>query len=156
LWDVLGFPGSFPNVQSSPLYFDRADVKATLHASLNKTWLECSDANVFQAAQDGIDESLPPAFTVLPSVIEKSERNVIIHGLADYILIAEGARIVLQNMTWGGKQGFQKPLKTDSFIVDGIGAYGNMQSERNLTYYEVSLSGHMVPQFAPWVSVIAP
>jgi carboxypeptidase D len=96
---------------------------------------------------------LPPAFTILPSVIEKSERTVIIHGLADFILIAEGARLVFQNMTWEGQQGFQSPLQTDTFIIDGIGAYGNMQSERGLTYYEVSLSGHMVPQFAPWVSI---
>lgn len=153
LWDVLGFPGSFPNVQIWPLYFDRADVKAALHASPNKTWEECTSVNVFGAAPGGKDKSLPPAFTVLPNVIEKSERSVIIHGLADYVLIAEGARIALQNMTWSGKQGFQKPLKTDSFIINGFGAYGNMQSERNLTYYEVSLSGHMVPQFAPWAGI---
>ncbi|PVG01434.1 alpha/beta-hydrolase [Serendipita vermifera] len=149
LWDVLGFPGSFPNEQTTPLYFDREDVKSVLHVSSNKTWEECSSIDVFPNG----DSSLPPAFTVLPSVIEKSQRSVIIHGLADYILIAEGARIVLQNMTWAGKQGFQKELKKDSFIIDGIGAYGNMQSERGLTYYEVSLTGHMVPQFAPWAGV---
>jgi carboxypeptidase D len=33
---------------------------------------------------------------VLPNVIEKSKRTVIVHGLADFLLIAEGARIVLQ------------------------------------------------------------
>jgi carboxypeptidase D len=42
----------------------------------------------------------------------------------------------------GGLQGFQKPIAQDSFLVDGIGALGNMQSERNLTYVEVVLSGH--------------
>ena len=35
------------------------------------------------------DGSLP-SFTVLPNVIEKSERTVVVHGLADFILIAEG------------------------------------------------------------------
>ncbi|KAG8785239.1 hypothetical protein FRC15_001736 [Serendipita sp. 397] len=149
LWDVLGFPGSFPNEQTRPLYFDRDDVKTALHASPNKTWEECTSVDVFPEG----DKSLPPAFTVLPNVIEKSERSVIIHGLADYVLIAEGARIVLQNMTWGGQQGFQKPLKQDSFLIDGFGAYGNMQTERKLTYYEVVLSGHMVPQFAPWAGI---
>jgi carboxypeptidase D len=49
---------------------------------------ECSNESVFVGA-DG-DTSLPPAFTVLPTVIEKSKRSVIVHGLADYILIAEG------------------------------------------------------------------
>lgn len=143
-WDVLGFPGSFPDVQS-PVYFDRADVKAAIHAPVNHTWTECSDIDVFPNG----DASLPSAFTVLPDVIERSNRSVIIHGLGDFILIAEGARLVLQNMTWGGKQGFQHAPKPDSFIVDGMGALGTVQNERKLGYYEVFLSGHMVPQFSP-------
>jgi len=145
LWDVLGFPGSFPQTQSSPLYFNREDVKRAIHAPLTTNWTECSNINVFPNG----DASLPPAFTVLPGVIERNKRTVIVHGLADFILIAEGTRIVLQNMTWNGLQGFQQAPKLDSFIVDGMGAFGTVQSERNLTYYEVSLSGHMVPQFQP-------
>lgn len=83
--------GSFTNVQS-PIYFDREDVKKAIHAPVNQTWLECSDINVFPNG----DASLPPTFTVLPGVIEKSDRSVIIHGLGDFILIAEGARVALQ------------------------------------------------------------
>jgi len=145
LWDVLGFPGSFLQTQVSPLYFDRADVKAILHVPAHVDWVECTDISVFPHN----DSSLPPAFTVLPNVIEKSKRSVIVHGLGDFILIAEGARIVLQNMTWAGKQGFQTPIPKDSFIVDGVGALGNVHSERGLTYFEVSLAGHMVPQYSP-------
>ena len=51
----------------------------------------------------------------------------------------------------GGKQGFQQAPTSDSFIIEGIGAVGTVQNERKLGYYEVVLSGHMVPQFAPWV-----
>ena len=51
--------------------------------------MACSVNPVFNTS-DGTDESLPPAFTVLPSVIEKNLRTVIIHGLADFVLIAEG------------------------------------------------------------------
>lgn len=55
-------------------------------------------------------------------------------------------------MTWGGKQGFQNPIAPDTFIVDGWGsALGSVHSERGLTYYEVVQTGHMVPQFSPWV-----
>ena len=52
-------------------------------------------------------------------------------------------------MTWSGKQGFQKPIADDSFLVDGIGALGRTHTERGLTYYEVALSGHMCvhPQY---------
>lgn len=144
LWDVLGFPGSFPNVQS-PIYFDRQDVKAVIHAPLNTTWSECSNISVFPNG----DNSPPSALSVLPNVIEKSERTVIVHGLADFILIAEGTRIAIQNMTWNGAQGFQAPIANESLVVEGMGALGNAHFERGLTYVEVDLSGHMVPQFSP-------
>ncbi|KAG5637430.1 hypothetical protein H0H81_004589 [Sphagnurus paluster] len=86
LWDVLGFPGSFEQVQVAPVYFDRADVKKAIHAPANVTWSVCSPINVFPRG----DSSLPPALTVLPSVIEKNIRTVIVHGLADFRLLAEG------------------------------------------------------------------
>ncbi|KIM77994.1 hypothetical protein PILCRDRAFT_607714 [Piloderma croceum F 1598] len=149
LWDVLGFPGSSAQTQLSPLYFDRTDVKKAIHAPIDVNWTECTNVDVFP---DG-DASLPPAFTVLPNVIEKSNRSVIVHGLADFILIAEGTRIVLQNMTWNGKQGFQTPIQNDSFIVDGVGALGTVHTERSLTYFEVELSGHMVPEYSPLASL---
>jgi len=76
--------------QIAPVYFDRPDVKAAIHAP-DVDWVVCTD-NVFPKG----DASLPPAFTVLPNVIEKSKRSVIVHGLSDFVLIAEGARIVLQ------------------------------------------------------------
>ncbi|KAM6489316.1 Alpha/Beta hydrolase fold [Amanita muscaria] len=139
LWDVLGFPGSFFALQTTPAYFDRPDVKQAIHAPLNTIWKICTDVNVFPHG----DASLPPTFTVLPNVIEKSKKAIIMHGLADYVLIADGARIAIQNMTWGGKQGFQTPIAKDSFIVDGIGALGTVHEERGFTYYEVVLSGHM-------------
>lgn len=49
----------------------------------------------------------------------------------------------MNSLTGGGKQGFQTPIVQDSFIVDGIGALGNVHSERGLTYIEVVLCGHM-------------
>ncbi|KAK0191664.1 alpha/beta-hydrolase [Armillaria mellea] len=145
LWDVLGFPGSFEDIQLSPLYFDRQDVKEAIHAPVDVEWTECSNIDVFPQG----DSSPPPSFTVLPNVIEKSNRTVIAHGLADFILIAEGARIVIQNMTWNGLQGFQTPIENDSFIVDGVGALGTAHTERGLTFVEVALSGHMIPQYSP-------
>jgi carboxypeptidase D len=54
-------------------------------------------------------------------------------------------------MTWGGAQGFHTPIESSNFVVNGFGpAAGNMHTERGLTYVEVVLSGHMVPQFSPW------
>ena len=82
----------YSEATESPIYFDREDVKKAIHAPVDKTWLECTDINVFPNG----DDSLPPTFTVLPNVIEQSVRSVIMHGLGDYVLIAEGARIALQ------------------------------------------------------------
>ena len=83
-----------PNQQTLPVYFDRADVKAAIHAP-NVPWQECAAVPVFP---DG-DASRPTALSVLPNVIEKSNRTVIIHGRADFVLIAEGTRIVIQKYT---------------------------------------------------------
>ncbi|KAF8485110.1 alpha/beta-hydrolase [Russula ochroleuca] len=132
--------------QTPPLYFNRQDVKEAIHAPLDVDWTLCN-ASVFLS-----DASPPSAFTVLPNVIEKSKRVVIAQGLLDFLFTAEGTRIVLQNMTWGGVQGFQQPITEDSFIVDGIGALGRLQSERGLTYVEIELSGHMVPAYSPIAS----
>jgi hypothetical protein len=57
-----------------------------------------------------------------------------------------------RSMTWAGKQGFQSAPVFQSFKVDGMKApMGNVHAERGLAYYEVVLSGHMIPQFSPWV-----
>ena len=79
---------------SGQIYFDRADVKKAIHAP-NETWSECSHddgGSVFPHK----DASLPSAITALPNAIEKSQRSVIIHGLGDFMFMAEGTRIVLQ------------------------------------------------------------
>ena len=141
LWDVLGFPGSFPN-QQSPIYFNRSDVQAAIHAP-NIEWTECAQDSVFV---NGIDYSSPPAFSVIPHVIESSQRTIIVHGQHDFVLIAEGTRNTIQNMTWYGVQGFQM-MPTTRFIVPDQGDLGFIHTERGLTYVEVALSGHMVPQF---------
>ena len=82
------YSGSSAQVQVAPVYFDREDVKRAIHAPTDVTWSECSAHPVFPYG-DG-DTSLPSGITVLPNIIEKSERSVIVHGLADYVLMAEG------------------------------------------------------------------
>jgi carboxypeptidase D len=88
----LSIPSPRGSSQGSQIYFDRKDVKEAIHAPANVTWALCTDTNVFPSG----DASPPSVFTVLPNVIEKSKRSVIVHGLADFLLIADGARIALQ------------------------------------------------------------
>ncbi|KAF8335897.1 alpha/beta-hydrolase [Cantharellus anzutake] len=147
LWSVLGFPASYPN---SPVYFAREDVQDAIHAP-KIDWNICASSSkpVFV---DGRDDSPQPMLTtVMPNVIEKSERTVVMHGLVDFVLIAEGTRIAIQNMTWGGLQGFRTPIAPESFVIEGFGAIGTLHQER-MTYVEVNLAGHMMPAFAPWAA----
>ena len=62
------------------------------------------------------------------------------------LAMAEGVRIAIQNMTWKGVQGFQVEPNA-RFIVPDQGDLGFVHAERGLTYVEVALCGHMVPQF---------
>jgi len=52
----------------------------------------------------------------------------------------------------GGLQGFQKPIVPESLSIEGFGVLGTIHQERKLTYGEVDLSGHMMPQYAPWAA----
>ena len=46
---------------------------------------------------DGADESLPPAFTVFPSVIARNVRTVIVHWLADFdFVLFSRTRLMIQ------------------------------------------------------------
>ncbi|KAL2018344.1 hypothetical protein VTK56DRAFT_947 [Thermocarpiscus australiensis] len=156
LWDVLGFPGSmFYIPEGASIYFDRPDVKAAIHAP-NVTWEACSSDDVFV---NGTDTSLPSALTVLPKVIDKTKNVIIGQGALDMILLANGTLVAIQNMTWGGKIGFQnrpdQPFyvpynnMTDLSTLAAGGVFGSVISERGLTYVGVDLAGHMIPQYAP-------
>lgn len=160
LYDVLGFPGSFNYLpEGGQIYFDRVDVKAAINAPVSTEWMECSDIDVFV---NGTDNSPPSGVSVLPGVIERSKRTIIAHATLDMVLIANGTMLMIQNMTWNGKQGFQTkptepffvPYHTDSSdsTLAGAGVFGTTHTERGLTWVGIELSGHMVPQYAPSAS----
>ncbi|KAK0635746.1 Alpha/Beta hydrolase protein [Bombardia bombarda] len=157
LWDVLGFPGSLEYLPNgTTLYFDRPDVKAAIHAPANVTWEECSSDDVFVGGRDG---SPPSNLKVLPNVIDKTQNVIIGHGALDMILLANGTLLGIQNMTFGGKLGFQErpdepfyvpynDITTLESLAAG-GVFGTTHTERGLTYVGIDLSGHMIPQYAP-------
>jgi carboxypeptidase D len=153
LWDVLGFPSSFEYLPpGAQIYFNRTDVQKAINAPIGP-WTECRDV----ALQT--DTSLPSSLTILPSVIERSKRTIIAHGNLDFILLKEGSLLTIQNMTWNGAQGFQKQPKAHFYVpyhrekalgsLAGSGHLGVTHTERGLTWVEVFMSGHMVPQDQP-------
>ncbi|KAI1852899.1 hypothetical protein JX265_012927 [Neoarthrinium moseri] len=168
LWDILGFPGSLFYVpEGADIYFNRTDVQKAINAPVG-TWEECASNNVFV---DGQDTSDPSGYKVLPNVIDKTQNVIIGHGILDMILLANGTLLSIQNMTFGGKLGFEKTpiepfyvpyhsLSTADTIGEesdpqrlatmaAAGVMGVAHTERGLTYVSVDISGHMVPQYAP-------
>ncbi|KAG8418579.1 hypothetical protein J3459_012233 [Metarhizium acridum] len=156
LWDVLGFPGSFDYLpKGASIYFDRHDVKKAINAPLDRQWASCGGP-VFVHDDD---KSPPSSTTVLGNVIDKTKNVIIGHGALDFILLANGTLMAIQNMTFGGKLGFQKPPVEPFYVpyhttgepgtIAGAGVFGTTHTERGLTYVGVSLAGHMVPQYAP-------
>lgn len=158
LWDVLGFPGSYNYIpDGANLYFDRADVKAAIHAPANVKWTTCATGDVFVDGNDNSD--YPTQNGILRGVIERTNNVVIGHGAMDMILQANGTLLAIQNTTWNGKLGFQSEPKDTFFVpyhdevslatMAGSGNMGVVHTERGLTYVGIDLAGHMVPQYTP-------
>lgn len=123
-------------------YFSRADVQEALNIPGFGPWEQCG-ARPFV----GTDQS-PYSDTILPSLIESLPRGVTLwHGVDDILLLANGTRLTIQNMTWAGLQGFRKPI-TQQLLFDGA-LSGVQHSERGLTYYEIEHAGHMIPEDQP-------
>jgi carboxypeptidase D len=145
---VLGFPGSFGYLpEGASIYFNRTEVQKAINAPVQE-WEECSNGVLDD------DTSPPSGLSVLPRVIEKNKRTVIGHGMLDFILLANGTLMTIQNMTWNGAQGFSSYPENDFFVpyheelnlgsLGGSGNFGKWHTERGLTFVTIELSGHMV------------
>ncbi|KAK6542475.1 hypothetical protein TWF694_006428 [Orbilia ellipsospora] len=146
-WDVIKLSGDdFDQQPDRPKkYFNRPEVQKAINAPIMTDWVLCGRKDVFPF-DDKSEGSAPSG--VLSNVIERSERTIVAHGLHDYVLIADGTLIALNNMTWHGAQGFtERP--SNKFIVPNQGEMGVWREERGLTYIEVKMSGHMVPENQP-------
>ena len=160
LWEVIpppAYPG-YPKYKaqgSGPTFFNTDAVKKAINAPVDIKWEECTDREVFV---DGIDTSPAPDGGVYEKVIERSTRTVLAHGALDMILVANGTLMTIQKMTWNGAQGFTTQ-PSDPFVVPyqpenvhnqaGSGIFGTTHTERGLTWVNVDLAGHMIPQYAP-------
>ncbi|KZP01671.1 alpha/beta-hydrolase [Calocera viscosa TUFC12733] len=129
-------------------YFNRADVQSLLHLP-PIAWSECTSHSVYE---NGADETTRYSEVLLPSLLDALPGGVTLwHGLLDGLLLAEGDRLTIQNLTWGGVQGFAQEPSTPLSV--GGERKGVWHEERGLTYVEVEGAGHMVPQDQPAVAL---
>ncbi|KAK4203791.1 carboxypeptidase [Triangularia verruculosa] len=159
---ALGGPAS--NAPGGKVYFNRDDVKAAIHAPQNISWSLCPSDNDPSIFVNYTDTSDPSTVYTLPKVIDKTQNVIISHGMQDMVIPANGSLLAIQNMTWGGKLGFQnKPTEPfyvpftnavgeDDTWLGGWGVVGGLVSERGLTWVGVNQAGHMVPENAPAAS----
>ncbi|KAH9471513.1 hypothetical protein Pst134EA_005408 [Puccinia striiformis f. sp. tritici] len=138
LWNIHDKPGSADTNYTRFNYPGRPDVQKAFNLADVQPWSFCNQVqNVFPN-----DDGSGLATDILPDVIQRSKKVVIMHAELDATLPVEGMRLALQNVTWAGKQGFQKPLTTN-LIVAGKQS-GKYQSERGLTFVQVAKSGAMI------------
>ncbi|KAL7907790.1 alpha/beta-hydrolase [Trichoderma velutinum] len=157
-----------PAINADP-YFNRANVKMAIHAPTSINWVACNRP-VFNSTAD---DSLPSGQKQLPQVIEATQNVILAHGGADWTISMDGVLLGIQNMTWGGKMGFQckpkdpfyVPLYSSSSSDDdqqmdyagdipaGVGVQGTVHEERGLTFVVTKLAGHQGPGYAPAASL---
>lgn len=91
LWNVSKFPSRTIGPTN---FFNRSDVQAAIHAP-STNYLNCGQYKFLEP-----DGSPPSGLGPLPSVIERTNNVIIGHGVLDYLLLANGSLITIQNMTW--------------------------------------------------------
>ncbi|UZJ57382.1 hypothetical protein CBS101457_006702 [Exobasidium rhododendri] len=147
IYDPLGFPPDAINPSATNIVNNITGFKEYIHADPSTIWYECTNYQVFVKGEDS--SPAPADAGVLSRLIDNSPsgRVIVQHGLLDFILIANGSALGIQNITFGGLQGFQKK-PSQELIVKGE-RKGLVHTERGLTFYEARGSGHMIPQDQP-------
>lgn len=142
--DPLGFPPDVFVPSATNVVNNITGFKQYIHADPSTIWYECTNYDVFVGGKD--TSKAPADVGIMTRIIDKSpsKRTIIQHGLLDYILIANGSALGIQNLTFGGKQGFQKK-PTQQLIVEGQ-KKGLVHTERGLTFFQAIGSGHMIPR----------
>ncbi|KAK3358298.1 serine carboxypeptidase [Lasiosphaeria ovina] len=115
-----------------PLVFDPLGFSAAIHALPNQTWEFCASQPVFVNGTDDSVNAGPGSQPVIPHVVDRTQNVLIGHGSQDFVLIADGTLLAIQNMTWGGQLGFQERPRRAATIT-GAGVIGTAHTERGLT-----------------------
>ncbi|KAA6410377.1 MAG: serine carboxypeptidase [Lasallia pustulata] len=134
---------NFPSTTPFTEYLSLPGVREAIHAP-NKTFADC---NVTILDTLALELVTPPAYSLIPSILEAGIPIHLYSGDYDLLLNHIGTELVIQNMTWCGKQGFQSP-PDKNFTVDGQVA-GNWGYERGLSYHHILHAGHAVPHDQP-------
>jgi carboxypeptidase D len=176
LWDVLSHRTQFDYTPTgASVYPNRTDVKTALHVPESIHWVLDNPHNPFVGGKSGPesqgDTSADPIQSVLPRIIEATNRVLISNGDLDMIILTNGTLLAIQNMTWHGALGFRSTPSTPIVITlsdlqykavfaasgqkgrdDPQGVVGVQHYERGLMWAQTYLGGHTQPENSPRAS----
>ncbi|KAJ6452243.1 alpha/beta-hydrolase [Mycena sanguinolenta] len=153
--DVYDIPDALnPEVPSDPTVFMNDNrTRTALHAPTSKNWTQ-SFPFPFGGTDNGTEFGDPsPAPMVFLSELASNASAlgvgiVFYSGNDDSLVAHRGTEAVIQNMTFGGVQGFTRPPATPWSDDKGNFA-GIVHQERNLTFVLFKGAGHLVPNSVP-------
>ena len=146
-------PEPFKNASS---FFNDNRTRAALHAPTSKNWIRNFNYPFGSKHDRSVgnqygDPSVEPAAFLSELAANASAANVSIvfySGNDDSLVQHRGTEVIIQNMTFGGTQGFTRPPATPWF--DDAGAFaGIVHQERGLAYVLFAGAGHLVPMWRP-------
>ncbi|KAJ7479822.1 alpha/beta-hydrolase [Mycena latifolia] len=149
--DVYDIPdGLNPEVPSDPAVFmNDKETRAALHAPTSKNWIQSFD---FPFGVNGVEDPSPEPMVFLSDLATNASARgvgiVFYSGNDDSLVAHRGTEAVIQNMTFGGVQGFTRKPATP-FTDDKGNFAGIIHQERNLTYALFKGAGHLVPNSVP-------
>ncbi|KAF7303613.1 Carboxypeptidase [Mycena indigotica] len=156
--DVYNIPDALsPEVPSDPtIFMNDATTRAALHAPTSKDWAEVFDypflSNTATGAINVFGDPSPEPMTFLSQLAANASAKgvgiVFYSGNDDSLVAHRGTEVVIQNMTFGGIQGFTRKPST-AFTDDQGNFAGIIHQERGLTYALFQNAGHLVPQSVP-------
>ncbi|KAJ6551857.1 Alpha/Beta hydrolase protein [Mycena capillaripes] len=152
--DVYNIPDALnPEIPSDPTTFlnDKA-TKAAIHAPTSKNWAENFDYPFDSNGGNAFGDPSPEPMVFLSELAANASTHgvgiVFYSGNDDSIVAHRGTEVIIQNMTWGGIQGFTR--KPSTAFQDDLGNFaGIIHQERGLTYALFQNAGHLVPQSVP-------
>lgn len=140
----LNLPGTPTALEK---FFNRTDVQDYIHAPRQPFKL-CKQVFLDANYDDSDPPDRSPNFqnSKLSQMIQHSSNFTIFNGLLDGLVLSQGVELALQNLTWGGKQGFDHPPSGKVPLCDMEGnkrAFAT-ENERKLRLVMVPDAGHMV------------
>ena len=151
-------PEPFKNASA---FFNDDVTRAALHAPTSKDWIRNFNYPFGSKHDRSVgnqygDPSVEPVAFLSDLAANATARNVSIvfySGNDDSLVQHRGTEVIIQNITFGGTQGFTRKPSTPWFDDDGAFA-GIVHQERGLTYVLFDGAGHLVPLWKPTQALV--